>query len=47
MDGKTALPYDYLFLFCGQQFCVPQLDVEGDLPCKHYPAGKGWPASIG
>ncbi|XP_034238392.1 cilia- and flagella-associated protein 61-like [Thrips palmi] len=47
VDGKTALPYDYLFLFCGQQFCLPKLDLEEDLPCKHYPTGKGWPASIG
>ncbi|KAJ1522714.1 hypothetical protein ONE63_001874 [Megalurothrips usitatus] len=47
VDGNSVLPYDYLFLFCGQQFCAPQLAADEDLPCKHYPAGRGWPVAIG
>ncbi|KAK3911366.1 Cilia- and flagella-associated protein 61 [Frankliniella fusca] len=47
VDGRTALPYDYLFLFCGQQLCPPRLPTQGDKSCKHYPAGRGYPAAIG
>jgi hypothetical protein len=46
VDGKV-LPYDYLLLFCGQQFCRTLMAPVLDPPCKHYPTGKGWPAAIG
>ncbi|XP_052123402.1 cilia- and flagella-associated protein 61-like [Frankliniella occidentalis] len=47
VDGKTSLPYDYLFLFCGQQLCSPRLLAQDTQACKHYPTGRGWPAAIG
>ena len=45
--GKAVLPYDYLFLFCGQQFCLPRPTLSEEPACRHYPTGRGQPAAIG